>query len=143
VLRAVSLVINDWQLSGIFTGGSGARYTIGYGYQTGGGNVNITGSPNYGGRVVIVGDPGSGCSDNQYQQFKRVDLFNAFNEVIFTGRQTNMNLQSPTNQTLTNPQYNPDGTLVATRLTPNNAGFGAVTGATGPRSVQMQLRFSF
>jgi len=36
---------------------------------SGGGNVNITGSPDYGGRVKIVGDPGSGCSSNPYQQF--------------------------------------------------------------------------
>ena len=131
-LRAVGLIVNDWQLSGVFTGGSGGRYTVGYGYQNGGGNMNITGSPNYGGRVVINGDPGSGCSSNQYQQFNtsvfsgplsgsvglesgqnymigcadhrwdfaiarnirlgasrniqlRVDLFNAFDEVIFTG----------------------------------------------------------
>ena len=73
----------------------------------------------------------------------RADLFNAFDEVIFTGRNTTMNLTSPTNQTITNPQYNPDGTLVATRLTPNNAGFGAVTGAANPRSVQFQVRFAF
>ena len=73
----------------------------------------------------------------------RVDLFNAFNEVIFTNRNTTMNFQSPTNQTITNPQYNPDGSLVATRLTPNNAGFGGVTGAAKPRSVQLQVRFEF
>ena len=64
--QVLAAVANDWQLSGIYTGQSGDRYSIGYGYQSGGGNVNITGSPNYGGRVVINGDPGSGCSDNQY-----------------------------------------------------------------------------
>jgi hypothetical protein len=31
--------------------------------------VNLTGSPDYGARIVIVGDPGSGCSSNQYKQF--------------------------------------------------------------------------
>ncbi len=67
--KVLAAVTNDWQLSGIYTGQSGDRYSIGYGYQSGGGNVNVTGSPNYGGRVLITGDPGSGCSDNQYQQF--------------------------------------------------------------------------
>ena len=74
--HVLAAVANDWQLSGIYTGQSGDRYTIGYGYQSGGGNVNITGSPNYGGRVIINGDPGSGCSDNQYQQF---------NTAVFSG----------------------------------------------------------
>ena len=32
-------------------------------------NKNLTGSPDYGARIVYVGDPGSGCSDNQYAQF--------------------------------------------------------------------------
>ena len=31
--------------------------------------MNITGSPDYGGRVRIVGDPGSGCSGDIYRQF--------------------------------------------------------------------------
>ena len=50
---------------------------------------------------------------------------------------------SPTDQTVRNPQYNADGTLVQTRLTPQNAGFGAVTAAQAMRSVQLQLRFQF
>ena len=190
ILKDVGLVVNDWQLSGVFTGGSGARYSIGYGYQSGGGNVNITGSPDYGGRVVITGDPGSGCSDNQYKQFNtsafagppvgsvglesgqnymigcpdhrwdfaiarnirlphgrniqlRGDLFNAFNGVIWDNRSTSMTLASPTDQTISNFQYNPDGTIVSTRLRPTNAGFGAVTGAMPMRSVQLQFRFTF
>ena len=31
--------------------------------------MNLTGSPDYGARIVYVGDPGGGCSDNQYAQF--------------------------------------------------------------------------
>jgi hypothetical protein len=154
------------------------------------GNQNITGSPNYGGRVNIVGDPGKGCSDNQYKQFNtdafsgpkvgsvglesgqnymvgcpeyqwdlaiarnirfgggrqlqlQVQMFNAFNFVIFNGRNTNMNLNSVDGQVITNPQYNADGTLVETRLRPNNAGFGAATGARDLRSVQARVSFQF
>ena len=44
-------------------------YNVGYSYSSGGGNVNITGSNDFGGRVRIVGDPGSGCSDDMYRQF--------------------------------------------------------------------------
>jgi hypothetical protein len=63
------MVANDWQLSGILSSGSDVPYDISYSYQTGGDNVNLTGSPSYGARVKILGDTGSGCSSNQYQQF--------------------------------------------------------------------------
>jgi hypothetical protein len=69
VLRAVGFAINDWQLSGIWTGATGASYSINFGYQSGGGNVNLTGSPDQGARVRIVGDPGGGCSGDVYRQF--------------------------------------------------------------------------
>lgn len=47
----------------------GRGYSVGYGYQGAGNSINLTGSPDYGARIIIVGDPGSGCSDNQYKQF--------------------------------------------------------------------------
>ena len=57
-LKAIGLVVNDWQLSGIWTASTGAPYTVGFSYQNGGGNVNLTGSPDYGARIRVVGDPG-------------------------------------------------------------------------------------
>ena len=68
-LRAIGFIVNDWQLSGIWTGSTAAPYQIGFNYQNGGGNVNLTGSPDYGARVRVVGDPGSGCSDDIHRQF--------------------------------------------------------------------------
>jgi hypothetical protein len=80
-MKAVGLVVNDWQLSGIFTGASGNRYDLGFGYNTAGGAVNLTGSPDYtsgfsgqtaaggGARIIYTGEPGDGCSSNQYKQF--------------------------------------------------------------------------
>jgi hypothetical protein len=68
-LRALGLVVNDWQLSGIWTGTSGSDYPIVQQYQTGNANVNLTGSPNFEPRIRIVGDPGSGCSSDIYRQF--------------------------------------------------------------------------
>jgi hypothetical protein len=67
-LRAIGLVVNDWSLSGIWSGVTGSPYTVGFNYQSGGGNVNLTGSPDYAARVRIVGDPGSGCSSDPYRQ---------------------------------------------------------------------------
>jgi hypothetical protein len=67
--RAIGLLVNDWQLSGIWTGTSGTSYTVGKQYQTGNANVNLTGSPDFAPRIRIVGDPGSGCSDDPYRQF--------------------------------------------------------------------------
>ena len=188
--RALGLVVNDWQLSGIFTAASGSRYTVGYSYQNNGANVNLTGSPDYGARIRIVGDPGSGCSGNQYSQFNvaafagplpgsvsmesgrnymigcpnktldlaiarnfrlggsrtaqvRVDVFNALDAVVYTGRNTTLQLVSPTNQTVRNAQYLDNGQLNPSRLTPRTAGFGAATGAAAMRSVQVQLRLQF
>ncbi len=74
--KALAYVINDWQLSGVWTAQTGNAYSIGYSYQNNGGSVNLTGSPDYPARILIVGDPGSGCSNNQYQQF---------NTAAFTG----------------------------------------------------------
>jgi hypothetical protein len=68
-LRALGLIVNDWQLSGIWTGSTAAPYQIGFNYQNGGGNVNLTGSPDYGARVRVVGEPGSGCSSDIHRQF--------------------------------------------------------------------------
>jgi hypothetical protein len=42
-----------------------------------------------------------------------------------------------------NNQFNADGTLNTARAKPNNAGFGAATGALGMRNVQVQVRFQF
>ena len=67
--RVAAAILNDWQLSGVLTAGSANHYDLSYSYQSNGSNVNLTGSPDYGARIVFNGDPGSGCSDNQYAQF--------------------------------------------------------------------------
>ena len=67
---------NDWRFSGVWTASTGGAYTVGVSYQGGGGNQNITGSPNYAGRVRVLQNPGSGCSTDVYRQF---------NAAAFTG----------------------------------------------------------
>jgi hypothetical protein len=67
--RAIGLVVNDWQLSGIWTGTSGTAYTVSQSYQTGNANVNLTGSPDFAPRIRVVGDPGTGCTGDPYRQF--------------------------------------------------------------------------
>jgi hypothetical protein len=188
--RVVGAVVNDWQLSGVLRGGSGARYDVSYAYQNNGANVNLTGSPDYPARVVINGDTGSGCSSNQYQQFTtsafsgplpgsvglesgrnymvgcadhttdlaiarnfrlgggralqfRLEMFNAFNTVVYNGRVTQLQLVSPTNQAIRNQQFLADGTVDPNRLKTTSAGFGAATSAQAMRSTQLQVRFTF
>jgi len=190
LMHVVAAVANDWQLSGIFTANSGNPYTIGFSYLNGGGNVNLTGSPDYPATIRINGDPGGGCAGNQYNQFNtgafagplsgslglesgrfymtgckdhttdlaiarnfklggarqlqfRLELFNAFNTIVFNSRVSAIQFNSPTDQTVRNSQYLPDGSLDPTKLQPRNAGFGAVNGAQAMRSAQAQLRFSF
>jgi len=190
--KAIGYVVNNWQLSGVLTAGSGSPYDATFTYQNNGAAINLTGSPSYNGKIVLKGDPGSGCSSDQYKQFDtaafagptynslglesgrnllmgcsdhtvdlaiarnfplggsrqaqfRVDLFNAFNATVYSNRAAQVQFVSPTDQTVRNPQFNADGTLVQSpnRLIPQNAGFGAVTAAQAMRTVQVQLRFQF
>ena len=57
----------------------------------------------------------------------RLGVFNAFNFVIYNDRNRNVIYRSPTDLTIVNSQYLPDGSLDPARLTPRNAGFGAAT----------------
>jgi hypothetical protein len=188
--KVAGAVINDWQLSGVFTGTSGSRYDASFSYNANGQSVNLTGSPSYGARINVVGDPGSGCSSNQYAQFNttafdgpgynslglesgsnlmggcfekimdlsiarnirlgggkqiqlRVDMFNAFNTVVYDSRVTQLQLNSPTDHTIRNPQFLPNGEVVPSRVRPEDAGYGAANGAANLRTVQLQLRFQF
>jgi len=75
-LRAIGYITNDWSLAGIWSGATGAAYfgtapsgAIIAAYQNGGGNVNLTGSPDFAPQVRVVGDPGSGCSNDPLRQF--------------------------------------------------------------------------
>ena len=68
-MKVVGAVVNDWQLSGIFTLTSGNRYDLGFGYNTAGGAVNLTGSQDFNGRVIYKSATDDGCSSNQYKQF--------------------------------------------------------------------------
>lgn len=62
-------VTSDWQVSGILTSQSGGAYSLGYSYQSAGSNVNLTGSPDFGARVVVGSNVGSGCGATQFSQF--------------------------------------------------------------------------
>ena len=64
----VRQLTSDWQVSSILSLHTGLPYTPGYSYQSNGGSVNITGSPDWAGKVVISNPDtlGSGCSGNRY-----------------------------------------------------------------------------
>jgi hypothetical protein len=71
-LKALGVLANDWNLAGIWSGATGASYSVALNYVSGGGtaaNVALTGTPDFAPRAVIVTDPGGGCSANPYQQF--------------------------------------------------------------------------
>ena len=202
--KVIGLVINDWQLSGVWTASTGSPYAVSFAYQNGGGNQALTGSPDYGARVRITGDPGAGCSSDPYRQFNsaafigpllnsvglesgsgylkgcfaqaldlsiarnirlpkgrniqlRADVFNASNRAGITGRETTLRLSSPNDPiTNTQPVFDPvtgllnngvnltsTGAVSPDRSKPKNAGFGVASAYQTPRSVQLQVRFSF
>jgi len=190
-MRVIGAILNDWQLSGIWSATTAAPYQIGFSYQSGGSNVNLTGSPDYAARVRVVSDPGSGCTDDIYRQVNasafqgplvrsvglesdnnyvkgcfqsaldlsiarnirlgrgqvvqlRVEMFNAPNAAIITGRNTTMNLSNPTDPvTITNLPYDSSGNLITSRTRPRDAGFGVANGYMAPRTVQVQIRYQF
>ena len=184
-------IVNGWQLSVVYTGGTGAPYDVTYTYASNGSNVNLTGSPQYFARIKVGNNPGSGCG-GQYEQINpsafsgptynsignesgsalfnycflnitdvainrsfrlfseqrrfsfRLDAFNVFNTTVISAANTTMQLASPaTASTITNNQFNADGSLNTARLTPLNAGFGAATAAMPRRTIQGQIRFTF
>jgi hypothetical protein len=66
----VHQLTKDWTLSGVLTVSSGAAYTPGFSYQSNGGNVNLTGSPDFAAAAVIAANIGSGCSTaSRFTQF--------------------------------------------------------------------------
>jgi hypothetical protein len=67
--RALGYAVNDWSLSGIWSGATGSAYSVTAAYQNGGGNVNLSGSPDFTPGVRIVGNPGGGCSNDALRQF--------------------------------------------------------------------------
>ena len=189
LLKGLGYLLNDWQLSGVWTGATGSAYTVSTSYQSGN-TQNVTGSPDYGGRMRIVGDIGSGCSADRYRQFTaagfapppinsvglesgadylrgcfqstldmsiarnirfkgqrqvqiRLDVFNAPNSAIITGRNTTLSVASPLDPTPANLPYDANGNLVVNRSQPKNAGFGVANAYQAPRTMQLQIRFSF
>lgn len=68
-MRVLGQVVNDWSVSGIWSGATASAYIVTSTYQSAGNNVNLTGSPDYAPRVRVTGDPGSGCSSDPYRQF--------------------------------------------------------------------------
>ena len=191
VRQAIGIIVNDWQLSGIWTGATGSPYAIGFSYQSGGSSVNLTGSPDYAARIRVIDDPGRGCSDDVYRQFNtaafhgpltgsvglesgnaymtgcfssvldlsiarnirlggtrqiqfRVDMFNAPDAAIITGRNTTLSLSSPSDPvTPQNLPFDSNGNLIVARSLPRGAGFGVANAYQAPRTIQAQIRFSF
>ena len=87
-------------------GWAGAPYTVGFSYAGGAvgnapggananatGNQNLTGSPSYAPRILINGDPGSGCSDDQYAQFNT----SAFSVPVASASNPSLGLESGQN----------------------------------------------
>ena len=192
-MQVVGYVVNDWQLSGVFTGGSGTPYTPGFTYASNGNPVNLTGSSTNNARIALVSgvDPGSGCSSDPMRQFNtaafagpvansvglesganfllgcpektldlavarnlplggnrqiqlRVDIFNALNTVIFTGRNATATFASPaTNTAVTNLPFDATGAPIAARGVGRSAGFGVVNASNTGRALQLQLKFLF
>jgi outer membrane receptor protein involved in Fe transport len=64
----LGVLVNEWQLSGVYRFSSGRPYTVGYSIP-GIGNANLTGNDgNPGARIVVTCDPGKGSSSDPYVQ---------------------------------------------------------------------------
>jgi len=66
--KALGVLVNDWQLSGVYRWTSGRPYTVGFSIP-GIGAANLTGTDgNPNARIVVTCDPGHGYGDDPYQQ---------------------------------------------------------------------------
>ena len=124
-MKALGLIVNDWQLAGIFTGSSGSRYDPTFNYNSAGGAVNLTGSPDYGNngtgaRVVMLSDTDDGCSGDQYKQFDT--------SIVKGPTYNSVGLESGRNQLIGCPTYRTDLSIA------RNIPFGK-----GGRQVQIRL----
>jgi hypothetical protein len=54
-----------------------------------------------------------------------------------------VNFTSPLDSSQVNLPFDASGNLIATRSLPKNAGFGVANAYQTPRSMQVQIRFSF
>jgi hypothetical protein len=71
-------------------------------------------------------------------------VFNALNLAAITGRNTTMNMASPsTPTTITNLPYDAAGNVIDSRSRPRGAGFGVATAYQTPRAIQLTARFNF
>jgi len=97
VNRLLAGAIHDWQVSGSYRASSGAPYTVTYNIP-GISPYTLTGTQrNESARIVIVGDPGRGYSDDPYQQF---------NPAAFTTPKSgSLGLESGTSYLVYQPQY--------------------------------------
>jgi hypothetical protein len=97
VNRLLAGAIHDWQVSGSYRASSGAPYTVTYNIP-GISPYTLTGTQrNESARIVIVGDPGRGYSDDPYQQF---------NPAAFTTPKSgSIGLESGTSYLVYQPQY--------------------------------------
>lgn len=79
----------------------------------------------------------------QKQVQVRLDVFNAPNSAIITGRNTTLSVASPIDPTPANLPYDASGNTIVSRSQPKNAGFGVANNYQNPRTMQLQIRFSF
>jgi hypothetical protein len=183
--RALGLLVNEWQLSGIYRWTSGRPYTVNFSIP-GIGARNLTGTDgNPNARIAFTCDPGKGWSGDPYKQFSnpecfappqpgskgdesprffarepplnnvdlsiaknftiardarfeiRLDIFNALNTTQFTTVNNTVNFRSLTDRTITNLPYDASGNLV------QRNGFGTISGAAPPRTLQLVTRMTF
>ncbi len=116
--RALGLIANDWQFSGVYRWTSGAPYTVNFSIP-GIGAANLTGNDgNPGARIVLLCNPGGGWSGDPYQQL-------------------NASCFAP-------PQPHSDGAESArffVRNPPiNNLDFSVAKAFAGPRSLKFEVR---
>jgi hypothetical protein len=202
-IPGLRLLINDWQLTGILQASTGSPTGFSFSFQNDGSNIaqRWTGNPDYGPRVMFVGDPNlSGDQKSALAQFNtaaiqvplggpahpsvglesgfnqwsnpttfwsnfqttlmknipftndsrryvqiRIETYNTFNHHDYNGYNLGAQFYSPADLRLVNlPQgisqfLNANGTSV----NGGRFGFGALSGANSPRTMQAAIKIYF
>ncbi len=165
--KPVGVVLNHWQLSGIYNAQSGAPVNVGYSLVTA---ADLSGTPSIAPRIMVTGDPNLPAGERAFSRNFRADVFrvpaagtlgfmtknmltgpgiNNFDLAIFKNfplrealrLQFRAELYNPLNHT----QFSAFDSAARFDASGNqvNTQFGQFTAARDPRTMQLAVRLSF
>jgi hypothetical protein len=165
--KPTGVVLNDWQLSGIYTAQSGAPVNVGYSLVT---VADLSGTPSIAPRIMVTGDPKLPAGERTFSRNFRTDVFrvpaagtlgfmtknmltgpgiNNFDLAIFKNfplrEALRFQFRAELYNALNHTQFSAFDSTARFDASGNqvNGQFGQFTAARDPRVAQLAIRLSF